>query len=670
MNKPVFVRIYFNGVFQSVKQFTQEQIVIGRSTESHIHLADEGVSQIHAVIDSRDAGFYISDLGSQAGTYKNGESIIDAPLSSGDELQFGPYRLEFFIGVPKPTQAPSKMKAEAVKPEKVAEDADEKKKVVPPLPIEPRELKEETVPKKETAPKEETVPKKDSTPGSDRVVQEPVDLKKAVPFDSKAKVGLPLNVIGPDMKNSRGTIVEVTIVWKDRTLGTYHYNEKRPVTIGSDPKCDISIPVPGANFKQFQLLNLVEDSVQVFLSPEMTGEHYKGEATSSLADLRRRQQIGQSSSGGQFIALSQGESLRLSFQGDLFTIFVRFVKEVPPPILGPLFDLTASESTAVLMSIVISAIFGLYMFLYTPKPIEDQMELEEKLRKATITFKVPKKIVKVSEVAPPQEKKIVKVEEKVERTTTKPNPGKAAELAPVRKPKKANVASSTIKQGGSINTGKPAANVQSETRDVTKLGLLSTLGGKGAQKELSKAYSGTGELLGDANKATGNSGSADSRAGESLGGRLKNVGAGGSGSQTYGISGVGTQGKGTGTFGGGSGGIGKKGRVDLNIGESEAEFMGTIDKEAIRRVIRENIKLFENCYNQALRRNSGAYGKIAIKWYIEERGRATQASVNSNSVGDKPMGECLTRVIRSLTFPEPPPDQIAEVVYPFVFAAQ
>jgi hypothetical protein len=205
---------------------------------------------------------------------------------------------------------------------------------------------------------------------------------------------------------------------------------------------------------------------------------------------------------------------------------------------------------------------------------------------------------------------------------------------------------------------------------VSKLGLLSTFGGKGTQNQLSKAYSGTGELLGDAAKATGYSGSNEDRAGENLGGRLKNVGAGGKGTATYGIAGVGTSGKGTGTYGGGTGGIGKRGRVDLNIGESEAEFTGSIDREAIRRVIRENLKLFENCYNQALRRNSDAYGKVEIQWNIEERGRATSTVVKSNSIGDRQMGECIARVIRGLTFPEPPPDQIAQVTYPFVFAAQ
>lgn len=624
MKQPIYLRIYFNGKLENVRQFTEDQVIVGRGEESHLKFTDESISPVHAVIEARDSGYYVSDLGSQLGTFKNGHKVFDEAIQSGDELQFGPYKVEFFVGVPKPTQAPKGVS-------------------VPPAPV-------ENTGSLPTPPPITTKAKKESTQPS---ISIPTSSFRA----------------GPDLRKSRGTIVEVTVLWKDRVIATHHFNEKSVVTIGSSEDCTIEVPMLGSVKTSHTLLQLAAD-VTVFISPEMSGEYHKEDEEISIADLKRKNRMLQSEQGFAFV-LNQTEALRLGLHGDLLSICIRYVQEMPPPLLGPLFDLSASESTAVLMSAVIAAIFGLYMLIYTPKPLEDENKLEQQLRKATITFSPPKKkIVQVVEEQAPQEKKVVKVDMKAERTTTKPDPGKASDLRPVPNPKKTPIASSTIKQGGSINTGKPAANAKSETKDVSKLGLLSTFGGKGTQKELSKAYSGTGELLGDAAKATGYSGSAEDRAGESLGGRLKNVGAGGKGTATYGIAGVGTQGKGTGGFGNGTGGIGKKGRVDLNIGESEAEFTGSIDREAIRKVIRDNIKLFQNCYDQALRKNSDAYGKVEIKWHIEERGRATHASVKSNSVGDSSMGQCLTRVITSLTFPEPPPDQIAEVVYPFVFASQ
>jgi len=629
VKQPVFLRIYFNGKLENVKQFTDEQIVIGKNLDIQVPLTDEGVSPVHAVIEERDSGYYISDLGSQLGTFKNGQKVFDEALQSGDELQIGPYKIEFFVGVPKPKQPP---KLQDITPLVKAEPPT----APTPAPIE--------------APPPVTAKSKKPTENKPAPIGAATDLTKR-------------------LRTSKGTIVEVVVAWKDRVISSHHFKEKGVVTIGSSENCTIVVPLLGLSRAKYTLLKM-DSQVKVGITHEMTGDYFKDEVHLALADLKRKNRLSQGEDGLE-LELQPGESIRLGLHGDLLSVYVRYVPETATPLVGPLLDLTASESTAILMSFVIAAIFGLYMFIYSPKPLTDEELIEEPLRKATITFTPPKKqIVQVTEQSVPQEKKIVKVVEKVERTTTKPDPGKASDLRPSDQNKKTNIVSSTIKQGGTVNTGKPAASAQSETRDVSKLGLLSTFGGKGTQNQLSKAYSGSGELIGDAAKATGFSGSNEDRAGENLGGRLKDVGAGGKGTSTFGIAGVGTQGKGTGTFGGGTGGIGKRGRVDLNIGDSEADFEGTIDREAIRRVIRENIKLFENCYNQALRRNSDAYGKIEIQWNIEERGRATSTVVRSNSVGDKPMGECLARVIRGLTFPEPPPNQIAQVTYPFVFAAQ
>lgn len=629
------------------------------------------MSPVHAVIEERDAGYYVSDLGSVSGTFKNGSKIFDEALKSGDELIIGPYKIEFFVGVPKPSQAP-KGKEEIVPLKKASVEEP------PPPPVSKKAAVSESTSPKITAPKKEV--KSEPTTSSKASTSTTATTAAVASVESTADVAKAKSIVSANLKSlealnaryktSRGPVIEVAIAWRDRVIATHHFNQKQVVTIGSAEDNDIVVPLLGLTKSKLQLLKL-DQGVTVMVTPEMTGDYFKGDEHITLAEFKRKNRMRPTEGGAEF-EIVQGETIRLGLHGDLLSIYVRYVQETATPIVGPLFDLTASESTAVLMSFVIAALIGLYMLIYTPKPSDVELTKDEPPRKATITFNAPKpRIVEVSEEQPPQEKQIVKVDvEKQERTTTKTSPGKAAELRPSPIKKKTAIVSSGIQQGGSINTGKAAANAQSQTRDVSKLGLLSTFGGKGAQSQLSKAYSGTGELLGDAAKATGYSGSAEERAGENLGGRLKNVGAGGKGSATYGIANVGTQGKGTGTFGAGSAGIGKKGRVDLNIGEAEAEFTGSIDREAIRRVIRENIKQFENCYNQALRRNSDSYGKVEIKWHIEERGRATNSVVKSNTVGDKQMGECLARVIKGLTFPEPPPDQIAEVTYPFVFASQ
>ncbi|MCB0421862.1 MAG: FHA domain-containing protein [Bdellovibrionales bacterium] len=106
MKQPLFIRIYSDDRLQGIKQFAVEQIVIGTSENAQLLLESDTVSPVHAVIEERDTGYYISDLGSTLGTLVNSESIIDKKLESGDFIQVGEFNLEFFIGIPKPSSPP------------------------------------------------------------------------------------------------------------------------------------------------------------------------------------------------------------------------------------------------------------------------------------------------------------------------------------------------------------------------------------------------------------------------------------------------------------------------------------------------------------------------------------------------------------------------------------
>jgi len=70
----------------------------GRHPDSDIFLDDITVSRRHAEILRTGDGYSVRDAGSLNGTYLNRERIDDAPLSNGDELQIGKFRLVFFAG--------------------------------------------------------------------------------------------------------------------------------------------------------------------------------------------------------------------------------------------------------------------------------------------------------------------------------------------------------------------------------------------------------------------------------------------------------------------------------------------------------------------------------------------------------------------------------------------
>lgn len=94
-----------------------------------------------------------------------------------------------------------------------------------------------------------------------------------------------------------------------------------------------------------------------------------------------------------------------------------------------------------------------------------------------------------------------------------------------------------------------------------------------------------------------------------------------------------------------------------------------IDREAVRQVIRKNLKSFEACYHQLLKRNSEAHGKIEIEWDIIEKGKVDDVSVASSSLDDAPFNECMVTAMKKLTFPAPAANQIARIKYPFVFTS-
>jgi pSer/pThr/pTyr-binding forkhead associated (FHA) protein len=70
-------------------------VTVGRHPQSDIFLNDITVSRRHAELKGEGGNYSVSDLGSLNGTYVNRARVDSSPLSSGDELQIGKFRLLF-----------------------------------------------------------------------------------------------------------------------------------------------------------------------------------------------------------------------------------------------------------------------------------------------------------------------------------------------------------------------------------------------------------------------------------------------------------------------------------------------------------------------------------------------------------------------------------------------
>lgn len=72
-----------------------ERVAIGRHPESDIFLDDITVSRRHAEVVRTGSGHEVIDAGSLNGTYVNRNLIERAPLTDGDELQVGKFKLVY-----------------------------------------------------------------------------------------------------------------------------------------------------------------------------------------------------------------------------------------------------------------------------------------------------------------------------------------------------------------------------------------------------------------------------------------------------------------------------------------------------------------------------------------------------------------------------------------------
>jgi hypothetical protein len=473
------------------------------------------------------------------------------------------------------------------------------------------------------------------------------------------------------IKPYKGTVVEVVVAWKDRVLSTNHFKERGSVFLSSNPEADVIVPIIASRSK-YELLK-IGTQVTVCLTQEMTGELIRDGETLGFSELARQNKM--RNVGTHFeVDLRQGEMIRVGLQNDLISIYVRYVADTPKPLVAPLLDMTASEVTGLVLALAIAMIMAFYNYIYTPSPLlDDEARIDEPIRKAIVKFNAPPP--KIVEIKDEPVEKVAKAVEKPRQTPApsvekKGDPGKAGEVAPKKTTDKQKKLTSA-RPGGAIKTSpKEGANMHSDKPDPTKVGLLGVFSSKGTQKNLDKAYSGSGELAGMADSATGYAGNAENRAGDNLGSKLKDTGAGGKGSATVGIAGVGTQGRGTGNTGYGTGGIGQKGSVQINVGGQEGEFSGGMDKEAIRRVIREHLREIRNCYERELQRSPDLYGKLVLEWDIEEGGRVSRCVVKSNALGNDSVASCIASRLKTWKFPDPPKDMVGRVSYPFVFSSQ
>ena len=93
------LKIFYQGRLFKVCPFTDDQISLGSGKGLSLRL--DGIAPWHIVIEKKWDRYTIFDLGSETGTFINGQRIAgEYTLQSGTSFQIGPYQIQFFVGPP------------------------------------------------------------------------------------------------------------------------------------------------------------------------------------------------------------------------------------------------------------------------------------------------------------------------------------------------------------------------------------------------------------------------------------------------------------------------------------------------------------------------------------------------------------------------------------------
>lgn len=80
---------------------------------------------------------------------------------------------------------------------------------------------------------------------------------------------------------------------------------------------------------------------------------------------------------------------------------------------------------------------------------------------------------------------------------------------------------------------------------------------------------------------------------------------------------------------------------------------GRLPPEVIRRVVRQNMGRFRQCYERGLSSNPALEGRVTVKFVIGQTGGVTSAMDDGSSLPDREVVQCIVRQYGMLSFPAP-----------------
>lgn len=710
MARSIGIRVFKGDALFEEHVFERDIIKIGRLASAHLRLEDTKVSRIHAVIDISQTRDEVSiiDMGSAEGTRVNSEKVSRVRLKHGDEVGLGDSRLVIVLepseiaamggelegegSIISETAAPPPAAALTIDDE--VTNANFSPGPMSEFPMEAIDAAPHSMIADETAvgmtpelptaaPPPAPPPTADfdppdggadsafapaMTPGSSTAAPAaaasastaastppslapqaaapapppagaPPHAMAAPPHSNVPMVAVgqpiaPLPPIPVDPITPANRFVEVSLRWGSTVTDVKRVREAKSFVIGSLDKCDLFVPLTDVGGdKEHTLLTNENDRWVVHTLPGMNGNvQQRGREPTPLRSL-----------GGTF---SLEDDMRVEIAVGPFTIEVAPVSKSRIIPIAPFLDTLALN-----IGLVTMFAFASLMSVMTLMPNTHDDGLDD-LGDNAAEFKML----------------ILKPPPKNNDFLDRLNKKKSASAAAKKKQSKAGSKKKVAKN----TQGRMAVKAKKKTDEEVVASKLSQLFGSDGNAGIASVFGanvGGGDLEAALGGVQGNR--VATVAGEGgLGIRgTTGGGGGGTGINTVGIGKIGTRGRASGdaSFGNAEGGLGKKVDRDVRISQGKPLIVGSLDKEIIRRVVREHMAQIKYCYERELTRSPGLYGKIIMKWVINGNGSVSRATVASTTMKNKQVEGCIASKIRTWRFPKPKGGGIVIVNYPFVF---
>lgn len=396
---------------------------------------------------------------------------------------------------------------------------------------------------------------------------------------------------------------------------------------------DDQAPLPLYGFpieKDFVFAEQKADLYRVFVPPGAAVERRAQDGKFYPVQLETLEKAADSR---RCITLGKGHAVRFSTGRDV--MLMAYVQPaIPQPFINPLVGL---PWLAIAVLLLFMTAFGVFVS-YFADPIIDADFQARGINPVAVKLIAPPK--------PEEKKKLEKKLEKMKKAQKKPEVAKKPEP---KAPPKQVVPQQTKKALKSIEKLAAAGPAMKDLlAAVDKLG--SGPGSKSAKNDFKLSG-----LIGKAPIA--NAG-------------LGTFGLGGGGAGGMGMKGAELlRGKGGGGIGAlGAGNIGK-GAVAGTVTRASTRSIGaqgTIDKEAVAKVINSHLHEVSSCYERALLKTPGLAGKIVLEWQITTTGMVGYAKTRSSTMQSPAVESCILASLKRWRFPQAKGSGVV-ITYPFMF---